>query len=71
MEDKDGQRSELTLFNKNAMLKQELIDKYGEDTVENAFSGRGGIPVSVVYHPSWNEYRGVKSVQLILDDYHL
>lgn len=71
VEDKDGQRSELTLFNKNAMLKQELIDKYGEDTVENAFSGRGGIPVSVVYHPSWNEYRGVKSVQLILDDYHL
>ena len=67
--DTTGSEAELTLFGKNEELRNLLINKYGKEKVEKAYSGKDTVSFSVAYHPSWNEYRGEKSVQLIVDDF--
>lgn len=69
VKDTTGETAELTLFNRNEELENLLYDKYGEDTVRNGFAGKGGITFSVAYHPSWNEYNGTRTLQLIIDDF--
>ena len=69
VKDTTGETAELTLFNKNEELESLLIERYGEAKVKDAFAGKGGITFSVAYHPSWNEYNGTRSLQLIIDDF--
>ena len=69
VKDTTGETAELTLFNKNEELESLLIERYGEAKVKDAFAGKGGITFSVAYHPSWNEYNGTRSLQLIVDDF--
>ena len=67
--DTTGTEAELTLFGKNEELKNLLINKFGKEQVEKAYCGKNTVTFSVAYHPSWNEYRGEKTVQLIVDDF--
>ena len=67
--DSDKKVAELTLFRKNIELRNYLVTKYGEDSVNKAFSGKGEVAFSVAYYPQWNEYNGRKNVQLIIEDY--
>ncbi len=69
VKDTTGEIAELTLFNRNEELESLLIGRYGETKVKDAFAGKGGITFSVAYHPSWNEYNGTRSLQLIVDDF--
>lgn len=69
--DTDGHIAELTMFRMNGEFKQYLVEKYGENTVQDAFAGKcESVLFSVVYHPQWNEYNGQKSIQYIVNDYH-
>ena len=63
--------AELTLFfDKNVAFRNFLIEKYGEEKVQEAFCGKGGeIRFSAAFYPQWNEYQGKRTIQFIMEDY--
>lgn len=68
--DTDGHVTELTMFRINEDFRQYLVEKYGEEKVQDAFMGRcESVTFSVVYYPQWNEYNGYKSIQYVVNDY--
>ena len=47
-----------------------LENKFGKEQVEAAFYGRpNNIELSIIYNPEINRYRGVDSVQIIVEHY--
>lgn len=47
-----------------------IIDKYTEDELNKAYSGViNDIRLSLVYYPAINEYNGMKSLQITIQDY--
>ena len=47
-----------------------LEDKYGHAETEKLFQNRKtGITLSVIYYPTINEYRGQRSIQIVISDY--
>ena len=47
-----------------------LEDKYGYVETEKLFQNRKtGITLSVIYYPTINEYRGQRSIQIVISDY--
>ncbi len=47
-----------------------LIEKYGEDETRNLFWGHdSNIELDVTYHPAINEYQGVRSLQIEIQNY--
>lgn len=70
VKDTDGLVYELTLFSKNQQFKDCLDNKYGKGTGDAFLAGQAkGLKINVVYTPSWNEFRGVKSIQFIMEDF--
>lgn len=68
--DEDGKVYELTLFSKNYEFKEFLDKKYGSGTADLVLSGRAkNVFIHAAYEPKWNEFRGVKTVQFIMEDY--
>lgn len=58
------------LFRNVPEFEAAAISKYGESTWEGLFSGRSNpIGMDMVYEPSINEYRGARSVQIIIDQF--
>lgn len=47
-----------------------IIDKYNEDEMNKAFNGQtNDIEIDITYRPDINEYRGNKTLQVIIEDY--
>ncbi|MCR5251006.1 MAG: single-stranded-DNA-specific exonuclease RecJ [Lachnospiraceae bacterium] len=66
----EGRRYELKLFFRTEELKSYLSREYGENVLMQLLSGRGeGVPFSVLYSVRWNEYRGERNLQLVVEDY--
>ena len=68
----DNCRRELILFRGLKDFEDTLNSKYGADAWENLKSGicpDSGYLMDVVYYPGINEFRGVKSIQYIMQNY--
>ena len=53
-----------------AVLEQAIIDKYGETAWQGLFSGsNSNVAMDIVYEPSINEFRGNRSVQIIVENF--
>lgn len=51
-------------------MKEYLVEKYGDQNVQELFWGRGGkILMDFTYYPSVNEYMGRKSLQIVIKNY--
>ena len=47
-----------------------IMQKYGESETEKCFQGQeNAVTLSFIYYPSVNEYRGRKSLQMIISHY--
>ena len=47
-----------------------LEKKYGDTEVEKLFQNRKtGITLSVIYYPTVNEFRGQRTIQIVISDY--
>ena len=68
----EGKTYELVTFKRAADFVESIRAKYGESAAEAAESGREAgtqIAFSVAYGVQWNEFRGERSVQLLMQDY--
>ena len=51
-------------------FEQAIIDKYGETAWQGLFSGsNSNVAMDIVYEPSVNEFRGNRSVQIIVENF--
>ena len=51
-------------------FEQAIIDKYGETAWQGLFSGsNSNVAMDIVYEPSINEFRGNRSVQIIVENF--
>ena len=49
---------------------ESIIEKYGDSAWQGLFSGNSrGVKVDIVYEPSINEFRGNRSVQIIIENF--
>lgn len=69
IQDTDGYRCELTLFQRNEEFRKMLVATYGEESVTAAFAGKKKITFSAAYYPQWNEYQGRRTLQYIMTDF--
>lgn len=66
----EGREYELKLFFAFEELKEYLKEKHGSSAVEALLSPQGGaVRFAGIYTPQWNEYRGERKLQLVLEDY--
>ena len=57
-----------------AAFSSEMLDslaaRYGEAACQKLLAGRGeGMTMSVTYYPQINEFRGVSSLQIVIQNY--
>ena len=58
------------LFNNADRFKELIIQKYGENAFQGLFNNQvNDIKVDIIYEPSINEFRGVRNVQIIVQDF--
>ncbi|MCR4566953.1 MAG: single-stranded-DNA-specific exonuclease RecJ [Pseudobutyrivibrio sp.] len=51
-------------------FEKNIIEKYDEETWQNLFSGKAdGTVIDIIYEPSINEYRGTRSLQVIIENF--
>ncbi len=51
-------------------FENNIIEKYDEETWQNLFSGKAdGTVIDIIYEPSINEYRGTRSLQVIIENF--
>ena len=62
-------REELMYFGDVEKFCVFLNHKYGENSVEKLFAGRGEYAVSITYQTGINSYRGRESIQFIMQNY--
>lgn len=62
-------REELMYFGDVEKFCAFLNHKYGENSVEELFAGRGEYAVSITYQTGINSYRGRESIQFIMQNY--
>lgn len=65
----EGLFLQLVYFGDLNRFGQFLRDKYGADSEELLYAGRGEFPVSVVYQLGFNVYRGKRNMQYIMQYY--
>ena len=59
-------------FGDSEEFLRRLEEKFSKESLENAFGQRGNdMRVSLAYYPQINEFRGKRSVQIIIEDYLL
>ena len=66
--DERGTRLTLVRFTEASLFREEIIRAEGRHVWEALLSGRAAIPVSMVYYPEINEWRGRRSLQYIVRD---
>ncbi|MCR4675151.1 MAG: single-stranded-DNA-specific exonuclease RecJ [Lachnospiraceae bacterium] len=68
----DGGKIDGLFFGDSDTLVEKLKDKFSAEEVEKAFDGKpNNTKLSVSYYPQINEFRGRRSVQMIVNDYLL
>ncbi len=66
-----GRGYEMTMFRRSDEIREAIVEKYGEETLQQ-LRGRGTeVPLMVVYSIKENNYRGVQGIQLIVEDYRI
>lgn len=74
VESADGCRMEAMLFHEKEAFLELLEAHYGRAALEQLYRGydREHNPtcMSIVYYPSINDYRGVQTVQIVIEDFH-
>ncbi len=65
----EGDVQQLVFFGDLERFGAFLKEKYGEDSEEALYAGRGDFKVSVVYQLSLNTYRGKTELQFIMQNY--
>ena len=65
----ENRREQMIIFRNLDKFEEFLTQKYGKDSVERLFAGKGDYLVSVVYQLGWNTYRGVTEKQLIIQNF--
>lgn len=67
VEDAYGTQLDALYFGDGESLEQEMVAFYGEDAVRALYCGEdAGVRMSVVYYPSINEYRGTRTLQIVV-----
>ncbi|MBR3735587.1 MAG: single-stranded-DNA-specific exonuclease RecJ, partial [Lachnospiraceae bacterium] len=67
----NGRIYEMVMFRRSEEIRAAILEKYGEETLQQ-LRGRGAeIPLMAVYTISENTYRGVQSIQLVVEDYRI
>lgn len=68
-EDQEGRRFKLTYFGDVEGLESFLSDKYGADAGRLFSGGPAGVPLTITYYPSINEYRGKREMEFVITNY--
>lgn len=69
-EDGDNILFQGILFQKTEAFEQYIMEKYGEKSLKNLYSGKNvEICLDIVYSPGINEYKGRESIQLVIEHY--
>ena len=70
LQDEDGTRLEALCFQEYDKIRQELIDKYGEEEFTMLIQRKSNkVRLSVAYDMDINEYMGMRMPQIIIRDY--
>ena len=70
----DNTRTEMVLFKKLEDFEKQIAEKYGEDVVKSLEENRSvavEVRFAAAYSAQWNEFRGVKKIQMAVEDYIL
>lgn len=52
------------------LIQEYLVEKFGQEELNNAFGGQNNnIEIDITYLPSINEYRGNKTLQIVIQNY--
>lgn len=65
----EGEQHQLLFFGNLELFSLFLREKYGEDSEERLYSGKGDFLISVVYQLGMNTYRGKTELQFIMQHY--
>ena len=66
----DGRSLPLIRFQEDGIFREELTEAAGRPAWEALLRGYADIPVSMVYYPQINEWRGRKTLQFVVRDIH-
>ncbi len=70
VENERGCQMEALFFGDIEEIRKVMIDKFGVKQVEYLYQGRqNNIKMSLTYYPSVNEFRGVRTLQIIIQNY--
>ena len=65
-----GQNLTALMFRNVPEFEDAVREKYGESNLQALFSGRDtGVKMDIVYEPSINEFRGQRSVQILIEQF--
>lgn len=65
-----GETMTALMFRGVEVFERSVEEKYGEASWQGLFSGNSnGVTMDIVYEPSINEYRGNRSVQIIIENF--
>lgn len=65
-----GCQMEALFFGDIEEMRQAMIDKFGSKQVEYLYQGRqNDVKMSLTYYPSVNEFRGNKTLQIVIQNY--
>lgn len=67
--DKEGRYYTLVYFGDVEGLEKFLADKYGTDAGRLFSGGCDGLPLTITYYPSINEFRGERSIEFVVTNY--
>lgn len=74
VESADGCRMDALLFHETDAFLALLEKRYGHEALAKLFSGyeppHNPTCMSIVYYPSVNDYRGMRTVQIVIEDFH-
>ncbi len=68
-QDKEGRHFTLVYFGDVEGLETFLFDKYGADAGRLFSGGPAGVPLTITYYPSVNEFRGKREVEFVITNY--
>lgn len=67
--DKEGRYYTLVHFGDVEALEKFLADKYGADAGRLFSGGCDGLPLTITYYPSLNEFRGKREIEFVVTNY--
>ena len=68
--DSDGRNLSLTMFRESGLFREQLAAARGGREWGALLRGHAEVPVSMIYYPEINEWRGRKSIRFVVKDLH-